>query len=92
MAPGLSPSTGAISPQDLVSGAVQSALNAKPAAPAAASQEDVVQAAAPAPKPRKPMQSDDSELTPAVAPAPAPELSSFGNGSGGPAFYNPGKR
>jgi hypothetical protein len=89
IAPALLPSTGAVSPQDLVTGAVQSALNA----PATQSAEpDVVQAAAPAGK--KPAR--EQELTPAVAPSttvaqPAMTgsgLSAFG-GEGGPFVYQP---
>lgn len=81
VAPALSPATGAMSPQDLVTGAVESALNT----PATASATpDVVPAAAPA-------KGGDSELTQATAPAgrqaalPQFTGSAFGfGGEGGP--------
>jgi hypothetical protein len=88
VAPALSPSTGAISPQDLVTGAVHSALNT-PSTTAAP--DEVVHTAAPAAA-KKPAQ--DPALTPAVAPATVAQqpamtgsgLSMFGEG--GP-MYEP---
>jgi hypothetical protein len=82
LAPALSPSTGAVSPQDIVTGAVQSALNT----PATASATpDVVPAAAPV------KAGGDSELVQATAPASrqaaTPQFtgSAFGfGGEGGP--------
>ena len=80
----LAPATGAVSPQDIVSGAVQSALNAPSTADASAPQ--VVPASA------KPMQANDVALTQAAAPADrqaaAPQFTGsafgFGDGEGGP--------
>ncbi len=85
----LAPSTGSISPQDLVTGAVQSALNAPSTADTSSAQ--VVPASA------KPMQPNDTELTQAAAPASrqaaVPQFTGsafgFGDGEGGPVLQEP---
>jgi hypothetical protein len=77
----LTPATGVVSPQDLVSGAVQSALNTAPAAGPA--EAEVVPAAAP----RAAKPSNEPELTPATQVA-APQFTGtalgFAAGEGGP--------
>jgi hypothetical protein len=85
--PALSPSTGAISPQDLVSGAVNSALNT-PAQ--SASPDEVVRASAPVAK--KPAR--EQELLPAAAPATVAQPAMTGSGlsafgEGGPILFEP---
>jgi hypothetical protein len=80
----LAPSAGAISPQDIVAGAVQSALNTPSAG--APAEPQVVPAAAPA-------RASDPELTPATAPADRQQAAvpqftgsafGFAGGEGGP--------
>ncbi len=85
----LAPSTGSISPQDLVTGAVQSALNTPSTTDTSTAQ--VVPASA------KPMQPSDTELTQAAAPASrqaaVPQFTGsafgFGDGEGGPVLQEP---
>jgi hypothetical protein len=89
----VAPSTGTMSPQDIVAGAVQSALNTPSTADASAPQ--VVPASAP--RTAKPMQPNDNELTQAAAPASrqaaVPQFtgSAFGfrDGEGGPVLQEP---
>ncbi len=85
----LAPSTGSISPQDLVTGAVQSALNTPSTAETSTPQ--VVPASG------KAMQPSDTELTEASAPASrqaaVPQFTGsafgFGDGEGGPVLQEP---
>ncbi len=86
--PALMPATGAVSPQDLVSGAVESALNTPSTTDPAPA---VVQASAP--RAAKPMQPNDPDITQAAAPADRQQAAvpqftgsafGFASGEGGP--------